>query len=542
MDHELDSPDNSQTTPKPRRRRQRGQVLALFVLSIFIVIGMVAVVVDVSWFWANSLKVQRAADAAALAGAIYLPGSTTTAYSTARAEAAKNGYRDGSGTVVTPAQDARNPRRLNVTISAPVDTFFARIFGMQQVTIRQSARAEYALPVPMGSPQSYLGIYQLTYRSGGSWRTDAVIKAPGAPGAATLASQGFWEAVITRGGQRGNGDAYSPQNNGGSANASYDPAGYDITVVLPAGTLSGRVYLFDATFCAVGHHTSGSYLGTGDHWIGTGGRPVSTQYTLWNTRNTPFDTRDDVQVADSGNRFVNENQVDKGTAYIGDGRYGDDGYNGSSSADCRSDVDHNLWYQLAQNLPAGTYRLQVTTSNAGNINTNAENMFGVQAVSEVAGAPLVYGTSRMAMYANINGGASLFYLAQIDAVHAGKTVEIRLFDPGDVGGNAVLRIKRPTNTGYVDATFNYTADNGRTGTNVTSIQTATGGTNHYNNSWITIQVILPNTYGLAGDTLLPPGETQAGWWKVQYTISAAGNDTTTWEVSIRGNPVHLVTP
>jgi hypothetical protein len=41
--------------------------------------------------------------------------------------------------------------------------------------------------------------------------------------------------------------------------------------------------------------------------------------------------------------------------------------------------------------------------------------------------------------------------------------------------------------------------------------------------------------------LLPPGETQAGWWKVEYTISASGNDTTTWEVTIRGNPVHLVT-
>jgi hypothetical protein len=26
------------------------------------------------------------------------------------------------------------------------------------------------------------------------------------------------------------------------------------------------------------------------------------------------------------------------------------------------------------------------------------------------------------------------------------------------------------------------------------------------------------------------------------TITAAGNDTTTWEVNIRGNPVHLVIP
>jgi hypothetical protein len=120
-------------------------------------------------------------------------------------------------------------------------------------------------------------------------------------------------------------------------------------------------------------------------------------------------------------------------------------------------------------------------------------------------------------------------------------MEIRLFDPGDVGGDATLRIKKPSQLGYSDATFSYTADNGRSGTNVTSIQTAVGGNNLYNNSWITISVPLPNTYGI-GDTLIPPGETQPGWWKIEYNITASGNDTTTWEVNIRGNPVHLVVP
>lgn len=528
------------TQPQPRRQAERGQVLALFVLMLFVVIGMVAIVADVSWWWANSLRVQRAADAAALAGAIYLPGSPATAYSAARAEATKNGYTAGAGTVVTPAQDASNPRRLNVTISAPVQTFFARVFGMSQITVTETAHAEYTLPVPMGSPQSYLGIYTLTYKNGRAWRTDQVNKAPGAPGAAKLASQGFWAAVITRGGQRSNGDAYSPQNNGGGANPDYDANGYDYTVVIPTGN-NGRVYLFDASFCAVGHHTSGSYLGTGDHWIGAGGRPVTTDFSLWNTRNTPFDQTDDILVATSGSTFSNQNQVDKSLKYKGDGRYSDGGYNGATSADCQSDTKHNAWYRLAQNLPIGTYRLRVTTSSANNVNTNAENMFGIQAVTNGGGTPQVYGTDKMAMYNNINGGAALFYLAKIDAVHAGKTMEIRLFDPGDVGGDAVLRIKRPSQTGYSDATFSYVADNGRSGTNVTSIQTATRGTNLYNNSWITISVPLPNTYGV-GDTLIPPGETQAGWWKIQYTISASGNDTTTWSVTIRGNPVHLVTP
>jgi Flp pilus assembly protein TadG len=525
---------------RSRRAGERGQVLALFVLLAVVIIGMVAIVADISWWWANSLRVQRAADAAALAGAIYLPGTPPTAYSIARAEATKNGYTAGGGVVVTPAQDATNPRRLNVTISAPVQTFFARIFGLNQITVTETARAEYTLPVPMGSPQSYLGIYQQTYWNGSAWTTAGVNKAPGAPGANPLTSQGFWAAVLTRGGQRSNGDAYSPENDGAGANVNYDPAGYDYTIVFPTGN-NGRVYLYDAAFCAVGHHTSGSYLGTGDHWIGNGGTAVTTTFTLWNSNNTPYDLRDDVQVATSGNRFANQNQVDKGSKYAGDGKYSDGGYDGAQSADCQSSVDHNAWYRMVQNLPRGTYRLNVTTNSATNINTNAENMFGIQAVGSGGGTPLVYGTQRMAMYNNINAGTALFYLAQIDKIHAGKTMEIRLFDPGDVGGDATLRIKQPSALGYSDATFSYVADNGRSGNNVTSIQTASGGTNLYQNSWITISVPLPTTYGV-GDTLIPPGETQAGWWKIQYAITASGNDTTTWEVNIRGNPVHLVTP
>jgi Flp pilus assembly protein TadG len=522
-----------------RDTRERGQVLAIFAILLFVIIGVVAVVIDISWVWSNGLRVQRAADAAALAGVIYLPGNPSGAYAVARAEATKNGYTAGSGTTVTPAQDSGNPRRLNVTITTSVNSFFARIFGINSFSVSKESQAEYALPVPMGSPQSYLGIYQLiSSNSSGVTTTAAVKKAPGASGSAHLASQGFWAAVLTRGAQRANGDAYSPQNNGSGANADYNANGYYYTIEIPGN--NGRVYLFDPMFCAVGRSPSGSYLGTGDHWLSTPGVPVTTQYKLWDTRGTPFNTADDIVVADSGSRFANQNFVDKGTAYKGNGSYADAGYDGSASSDCSTNADHNAWYQLAQKLSKGTYQLQVTTSAASNVSVNAENMFGIQAVSG-GGSPRVYGTSSMAIYNNINSGTSLFYLAKIDAVHAGKTMEIRLFDPGDVGGDATLRLKQPSKNGYVDATFSFTADNGRSGTNVTSIQTAVGGTNLYNNSWITITVPLSTTYGQNGDTLKPPGESEAGWWKVQYDITAAGNDTTTWEVQIRGNPVHLVT-
>src|SRR5205823_13757362 len=128
------------------------------------------------------------------------------------------------------------------------------------------------------------------------------------------------------------------------------------------------------------------------------------------------------------------------------------------------------------------------------------------------------------------------------SVHAGKTLEIKLFDPGDVS-NTTLRIKQPTSSGYTDATFRFTATGSSGGAPVsggpqTSLQTSNSSTNFYNNQWVTLSVSLPSNYTAA----TPPGESEPGWWKIEYTVGTTGSDVTTWEVNIRGNPVHLVVP
>ena len=147
-----------------RSRRQGGQALPLFVLMIFVVTGSVAVVTDVSWFWVNQQKMQRAADAGALAGAVYLPGNVSGAYAAAQAATARNGYTNGVGNVVvTPQQDQVNKRRLGVTVQGPVGTYFARVFGMNQITASAKSKAEFTLPVPMGSPQNYYGVGTYLY-------------------------------------------------------------------------------------------------------------------------------------------------------------------------------------------------------------------------------------------------------------------------------------------------------------------------------------------------------------------------------------------
>ena len=77
------------------------------------------------------------------------------------------------------------------------------------------------------------------------------------------------------------------------------------------------------------------------------------------------------------------------------------------------------------------YRLNVnSTVDAGNANVGAENLYSIW-VGSTGGRARVYGGGRMVAYTNMDAATSTFYLAQIEAVHAGKTMVITLFDPGE---------------------------------------------------------------------------------------------------------------
>lgn len=564
------------TSRDNRANASRGQVLVIFAVGLLTFMSLSALVIDVSWYWANTLRVQRAADSAALAGVVSLPGDVPGAVSFALAAASTNGY---GGLVnacapdnVTPANlpgicarpDSINDRQLNVTVSAPVGTFFMRVIGIDSVTATRTAKARYELPVPMGSPLNYYGVYQLCDVSGSCVaQPDAV--------SGTLASQGFFGAIEGQGSNRSTGDAFAPNYDGKpTINSQYNPQGYDYTVtVSQAGS---TIWIFDPTFCATATKSSGGHAGAGDHWLGPNTpAPVSTYYQLWNQNSAPLDSSKWTMVTQSGSLFMNENQVDKSAAYGSSNlsKYADTG-TPSSAADCQAGQIsnpalggywHNRWWPMATGLGTGTYFIRVMTTDPSNQSANLgqsfENMFSL----EVSNGQ-VSGGGKMETYANVDSGAQTFYLAEISKVlGAGKTMEIDLFDPGDVGQNAWLQIISPDG-GVANnfAPFTWTADSnassGHTssGGTVTCIQTYggsssvaapsgctsfSGGGTFFQNSWVKILVPIPGTYGQSG--LTPPGDPAPGWWKIKYTVQSA-NDTTTWLVSILGNPVHLIVP
>src|SRR5438128_10171563 len=104
----------------------RGQTLAIVALMLTALFGFMGLVADIGWYELNMVRVQRAADAAALAGVVYLPGNVTGAVVAAQLEAATNGFANGAnGVTGTAAPESGAPP--GVTLGTPVRTCVARL-------------------------------------------------------------------------------------------------------------------------------------------------------------------------------------------------------------------------------------------------------------------------------------------------------------------------------------------------------------------------------------------------------------------------------
>jgi hypothetical protein len=527
--------------------KQAGQIVVVFALMLVVLIGLVGIAIDTTYAWRGALTVQRAADAASLAGVVSMPGDFSTATNTAISAAAKNGYTSSTSTTIAVTK-ANNPDELDVAITTQVPTFFSRIFGINSFSVTRSSKAVYVLPVPMGSPENYYGTFgpykMCTSSSCSSDTTVALI----GPGAETLNARGFWGSELTQGAGMINGDAYLPKGNntdGTGTNPQHDTTNYyDYSVYMPPGSTSGHVWIFDPGFCA----TDGQH-GTGERWL-AGSGAVSAYYKLYNTNNQPYNLSAQTLLGSSGNFFANMKSADSLAG----------GSPGGTVTECKFGTTalttdprywHNRWWDLTNyigtTLSGGvggtTYRVRTTTDpgDASQDATNATNDFSIFA-SASGGLPEIYGDGAMEMYTPLpQSQNSTFYLAQIDQQSgAGKTVEINLWDPGDTNMTADMKVLQPTGSGWSSVNLTWTARKVATaGTNCVGgsggyVETSTGSTSHFNGCWLTIDVLIPTTYTAP----------QSGWWKIEYDMGSCSGcystDETTWQVNIKGNPVHLI--
>lgn len=130
-----------------RRSEQRGQSLVLVVISMTVLLGMAALVLDLGLGWYAKRQLQASVDAAALAGAQELP-SSANAIARAHEYIVKNPTRGVSGLqdttitkCLTSAPGCAPVNAVQVSASAQADTAFARIFGINSMTVGAKATA-----------------------------------------------------------------------------------------------------------------------------------------------------------------------------------------------------------------------------------------------------------------------------------------------------------------------------------------------------------------------------------------------------------------
>jgi len=489
---EISSCDTSRRSG--RRRADGGYAMVLSALILVPLLGFAGFAVDVGSWYSQASSLQRAADAASLAGVVWQP-DFATAQGEAVAAAARNGYVNGvDGITVAVTDDGTNQLGVVITDN-DVELFFAGLF-LDNVTIGRTSVSEYVRTVPMGSPENYLGNDPIQGNS-----------------------PNFWLATFGPQTSKRSGDRYHTQVCGGaifcsgSVNDEFDPEGYYFTVqvdALQAGALD--IEVFDVVHLNYGDactETSAptSNGGNGGSWLFADGSVAGEAWYSGNTNglgnypeeryevggagnpggaawcpgdnglsgtdyemtvivrgpdNTPFDNTDNPVVCWS--RWGADTRADQGD-FVADlldnsGRQPiDSGSVGGYTVPSPSSVVFRDYFREWANVcsigapQVGNYIVQVrTNADASNptlwdpsIATQGRNRFSLKAGFGSPSSP-TYGSNvsisadgRLPMYVNVPPGApstcagspTCFYIARVLPEWAGQQLQLDVYDLTD---------------------------------------------------------------------------------------------------------------
>lgn len=528
----------SERTNRRRRRTraEQGYVMAITALMMVPLMVFAAFATDVGAWYVRGQQVQRAADAAALAAVVWMP-SLADAETAAIEVAALNGFVDQPGDFDTgPLPQVRVTPLANqqvmVEIKAEGEVYFGSAVGVDGIEITRFAAAEYILPVPMGNPTSAIGAADLDIGGRQNYWLNAHANCFNASAGDLLNSA------------PGTGGCSPPTN------PYYRDRGY-IYVIDKPENVAVDVEVLHAGRCK----RPGWGDGRGERW--TQNTP-GLEFTLYRADNTPLADEDNMVPS---NQFGTTQTLGAATST---------GSNpGSSGPDCPTFTAGGAWdqpnwqgvFSIPANAQAGRWFLTVGTPVGS---TGHKNMYGLRVMGSnfTSGAefcttldpttvttgtcPTITALDYFSIYIGENRDApssapeaANFFFAEIEEVHAGKVMQVNLWDPAE--GSEYLQFMDPYGN---PAAFRYRTENlngsGQTGwTNITgcTIGGVTGpclptpGSGGYHNKFLTIEVDLGQTYTCnAGDC----------WWKVRYASTSSVDDTTTWSVRIVGDPVRLI--
>jgi hypothetical protein len=220
---------------------------------------------------------------------------------------------------------------------------------------------------------------------------------------------------------------------------------------------------------------------------------------------------------------------------------------------CRVPVDGasvNAWIEVCSigsgpggTITPGLYPVRVFANGVG----NANNAYSLKAEGTPPSGESIrlFALDRMSIFSNLDTGATDFFLAEVEDVHAGKDFVVTLFDPGDAssGVTNVITFLGPGGTPWTSGCQVDAAPPGPGSPTFSGVASpsglcsfdATRPANDYNGRWIRVTIPLGGGYACAGTA----GDPDC-WWKVRYDYNGQAHDRTTWEAAVRGSLVSLV--
>lgn len=523
---------------------------------------MAAFAADVGHWYSTAAKLQRAADAAALAGVVWMP-DLTQAGTQARNVIRQNGI-DVNATLPdgTLRYDVvlMNPSeaRLRVTITdRSAGRIFSQLLTNENVTIVRTSLAEYVRPMPLGSPWN-------SYGNDPSLGTDNQI--------------GFWGSISSPYNTRSSGDPYAVKclestpvpPSCTSPNPDYEPKGYFYAVDVPAGN-AGRTLVVEV-------YDAGNYAQVNTTSAYTRPSPVPGF--------DPFDTghgRTSFQLLDEDATvltFDDNPPIPTGAASASSTF----NFNGSKCwAVVEDHADYTTfgdrWVELCrvtvQSNARVIYPLQVKTSAIPTLSdeqtpvANGINQFSLFGSVVGGTAPRVYAVNSMSVFANPqpalcpNGtlvNESNFFLAEVPETARNKKVTVSFFDLGDISatgypGTFYIDIVSPDNAGLGGSDITHACTGSVVGEllpsctqflprGATAVSTTAGCTflvkqngsqGYYNNQWVDISFVVPPGYTCVTDC----------WWKIRYRFQnvpsgLSPTDRATFTVRVSGDPVRVI--
>jgi Flp pilus assembly protein TadG len=540
------------------RSEEGGFVVVLVAISMTAIVVIAGFAIDVGAWYLQASKLQRASDAAALAGAMKLP-DTAAADAAARYVYASNGFPAGPDLSIT--NDLVGGKYVSQARLRGVNAIFAKGV-LDSVTINRKSAANQPTDSPaLGSPYNVLGVGD-----------NDVAGVTGIP------EQNFWLAVNGQCASKEDGDYFTARydnNKGpttgarsgndyvfsgsathacsggqtnqarGTVNTAFNNAGYSYYVDIPKAAVSGgqtvSVKIYDPGYDDFNSNAGDYNLSLG----GDSGGYVETYFRL-------------LRINDPANQALDTEIVARN---YGTYDLHPNGQNGWA----------NLYTFNNSDIPAegGRFRVQVMPYFGWDVGgaieesrLNSVNAFALGAFrgSGFAGCdtrgpdkdwcPNVYGRGAVSAYNLVpaSGSTAKFYLADLTGRSVDSEFDVFLWDPGEgvdridlVGPGDVLlpfrwEASASTNSGA-------TASTGETTELITNLTLAdpagapqVSNNYVYNDRLVKLRVRLPPAWA----TLTGPDR----WVAMRYHVGAGAQpDRTTWGVSVGGkggSPPHLV--